>query len=186
MSGRNIIRSSAETVLIGNPVVGTHKHVDIIRYDLSMSFHPCSSPTVDGGNLAPLLQHKCLTLAYPLLNIGMESLHIQNCANDGNLSPPHTEQVSMLKRGAGMHCHAIEDACCVGGARFPPSTVWSDFNRTVIPRSGPAGPLANWQIEVWAQLCLVLSCYGGLTWAFRGLIQHIIYHIGYVKEGESW
>ncbi len=56
---------------------------------------------MDGGNLAPLLQCRFLTAPYPLLNIGIESLHEQICSNDGNLAPPHTEQVSMIKRGCG-------------------------------------------------------------------------------------
>ena len=55
--------------------------------------------TVDGGNLAPLLEQRFLTAPYPLLNIGIERLQKQNCSNDGNLAPPHTEQESMLKRG---------------------------------------------------------------------------------------
>ena len=57
--------------------------------------------TVDGGNLAPLLQRKFFTAPYPLLNIGIENLQKQICSNDGNLAPPQTEQLSMLKRGCG-------------------------------------------------------------------------------------
>ena len=79
--------------------------------------------SVDGGNLAPLLQRRFFTAPYPLLNIGIENLQKQICSNDGNLAPPQTEQLSMLKEGAGMHCQVIEDAYYVGGARFPPSTV---------------------------------------------------------------
>ena len=58
-----------------------------------------------------------------LLNIGIESLQNQICSNDGNLAPPQTELLSMLKEGAGMHRHVIADAYDVGDARFPPSTV---------------------------------------------------------------
>ena len=57
--------------------------------------------SVDGGNLAPLLQRRFLTALYPLLNIGIENLQKQICSNDGNLAPPQTEQLSMLKRGCG-------------------------------------------------------------------------------------
>ena len=57
--------------------------------------------SVDGGNLAPLLQRKFFTAPYPLLNIGIENLQKQICSNDGNLAPPQTEQLSMLKRGCG-------------------------------------------------------------------------------------
>ena len=57
------------------------------------------SGTVDGGNLAPLLQRRFLTAPYPFFNIGIESLQKQICSNDGNLAPPQTEQLSMLKRG---------------------------------------------------------------------------------------
>ena len=35
----------------------------------------------------------------PLFNIGTESPRKQVCANDGNLAPPQTEQLSMLKKG---------------------------------------------------------------------------------------
>ena len=55
----------------------------------------------DGGNLAPLLQRRFLTAPYPLLNIGIENLQKQICSNDGNLAPPQTEQLPMLKRGYG-------------------------------------------------------------------------------------
>ena len=55
--------------------------------------------TVDGGNLAPLLQRRFFTAPYPLLNIGIENLQKQSCSNDGNLAPPQTVQLSMLKRG---------------------------------------------------------------------------------------
>ena len=58
-------------------------------------------PTVDGGNLAPLLQRRFLTAPSPLFSIGVESLQKQICSNDGNLAPPQTEQLSMLKRGYG-------------------------------------------------------------------------------------
>ena len=47
----------------------------------------------------------------------------------GNLVPPHTEPISMLKKGcAGTHRDAIEDAHCIGGARFlhPPTDVLGD------------------------------------------------------------
>ena len=152
-------------------VEGTHEHVDIVHSDQSMSFPLGLVLQWMEENLRRCYNIDVLQLRTPLLNIGMESLHKQNCSNDGNLAPPHTEQVSMLKRGAGMRRHAIEDACYVGGARFPPSTVWSDFNWIIIPR---VFLRVLWRIEVWAQLCLVLNCYGGLTWAFRGLIQHII------------
>ena len=57
--------------------------------------------TVDGGNLAPLLQCRFLTAPYPLFNIAVESLQKQICFNDGNLAPPQTEQLPMLKRGCG-------------------------------------------------------------------------------------
>ena len=57
--------------------------------------------SVDGGNLAPLLQRRFFTAPYPLLNIGIENLQKQICSNDGNLAPPQTEQLSMLKRGCG-------------------------------------------------------------------------------------
>ena len=57
--------------------------------------------SVDGGNLAPLLQRKFFTAPYPLLNIGIENLQKQICSNDGNLAPPQTGQLSMLKRGCG-------------------------------------------------------------------------------------
>ena len=56
---------------------------------------------MDGGNLAPLLQRRFLTAPYPLLNIGIENLQKQICSNDGNLAPPQTEQLSILKRGCG-------------------------------------------------------------------------------------
>ena len=62
---------------------------------------PQSYDTVDGGNLAPLLQRRLFTAPYPLLNIGIENLQKQICSNDGNLAPPQTEQLSMLKRGCG-------------------------------------------------------------------------------------
>ena len=64
--------------------------------------------TVDGGNLAPLLPRRFLTAPYPSFNIGIESLQKQICSNDGNLAPPQTKQLSMLKRGAGMRRHVIE------------------------------------------------------------------------------
>ena len=35
----------------------------------------------------------------PFFNIGTESPRKQVCANDGNLAPPQTEQLSMLKKG---------------------------------------------------------------------------------------
>ena len=57
--------------------------------------------SVDGGNLAPLLQRRFFTAPYPLLNIGIETFQKQICSNDGNLAPPQTEQLSMLKRGCG-------------------------------------------------------------------------------------
>ena len=57
------------------------------------------SGTLDGGNLAPLLQRRFLTAPYPLFNIGVESLQKQICSNDGNLAPPQTEQLSMFKKG---------------------------------------------------------------------------------------
>ena len=57
--------------------------------------------SVDGGNLAPLLQRRFFTAPYPLLNIGIETFQKQICSNDGNLAPPQTEQLSMLKRGRG-------------------------------------------------------------------------------------
>ena len=50
---------------------------------------------------APLLQRRFLTAPYPLLNIDIEKLLKQICSNDGNLAPPQTEQLSMLKRGCG-------------------------------------------------------------------------------------
>ena len=56
---------------------------------------------MDGGNLAPLLQRNFFTAPYPLLNIGIENLQKQICSNDGNLAPPQTEQLSILKRGCG-------------------------------------------------------------------------------------
>ena len=56
---------------------------------------------MDGGNLAPLLQRRFLTAPYPLFSIGVESLQKQICSNHGNLAPPQTEQLSMLKRGCG-------------------------------------------------------------------------------------
>ena len=57
---------------------------------------------MDGGNLAPSLQRRCLSAPYPLFNIGTESPRKQVCANDGNLAPPQTGQLSMLKkRGCG-------------------------------------------------------------------------------------
>ena len=57
--------------------------------------------SVDGGNLAPLLQRNFFTAPCPLLNIGIENLQKQICPNDGNLAPPQTEQLSILKRGCG-------------------------------------------------------------------------------------
>ena len=78
---------------------------------------------MDGGNLAPLLQRKFLKAPYPCFNIGVENLQKQICSNDGHLAPPQAEQLSMLKGGAGMHRHVIEDTYYVGGARFPPSAV---------------------------------------------------------------
>ena len=57
--------------------------------------------SVDGGNLAPLLQRRFLTALYPLLNIGSENLQKQICSNDKNLAPPQTEQLPMLKKGYG-------------------------------------------------------------------------------------
>ena len=57
--------------------------------------------SVDGGNLAPLLQRRFLTAPYPLLNIDIVHLQKQICSNDGNLAPPQTEQLSMLKRRCG-------------------------------------------------------------------------------------
>ena len=57
--------------------------------------------SVDGGNLAPLLQRRFFTAPYPLLNIGIENLQKQICSNDGNLAPPQTERLSMLTRGCG-------------------------------------------------------------------------------------
>ena len=59
------------------------------------------SGTVDGGNLAPLLPRRFLTAPYPRFNIGIEILQKQICSNDGNLAPPQTEQLSMLRRGCG-------------------------------------------------------------------------------------
>ena len=56
---------------------------------------------MDGGNLAALLQRRFLTAPYPLSNIAVESLQKQICFNDGNLAPPQTERLSMLKRGCG-------------------------------------------------------------------------------------
>ena len=67
-----------------------------MRASASLAIH-----TVDGGNLAPLLEQRFLTVPYPLLNIGIESLQKQNSSNDGNLAPPHRKQESMLKRGCG-------------------------------------------------------------------------------------
>ena len=57
--------------------------------------------TVDGGNLAPPLPRRFLAAPGPLFNIGIESLQKQIRSNDGNLAPPQTEQLSMLKRGCG-------------------------------------------------------------------------------------
>ena len=69
----------------------------------SISQHACvrNFHSVDGGNLAPLLQCRFLTAPHPLFNIAVESLQKQICFNDGNLAPPQTEQLPMLKRGCG-------------------------------------------------------------------------------------
>ena len=67
----------------------------------------------------------------PFFNIGTESPRKQVCANDGNLAPPQTEQLSMLKKGGvGTRRRVIQDAFYVGGARFPPSTDWMYLAKT--------------------------------------------------------
>ena len=91
---------------------------------------------MDGGNLAPSLQRRCLSAPYPLFNIGTESPGKQVCANDGNLAPPQTEQLSMLKKGGvGTRRRVIQDAFYVGGARFPPSTDWMYLAKTYRQRA---------------------------------------------------
>ena len=75
--------------------------------------------SVDGGNLAPLLQRRFLTAPCPLLNIGIENLQKQICSNDGNLAPPQTEQLPMLKKGVR--------GCIVKSWKMPILSVVQDF-----------------------------------------------------------
>ena len=98
------LRFPFKAVLFAKPrrlseVVGDPAKTPIYYNRFHFLFH-CPH-TVDGGNLAPLLQRKFFTAPYPLLNIGIENLQKQICSNDGNLAPPQTEQLSMLKRGCG-------------------------------------------------------------------------------------
>ena len=61
------------------------------------------------------------TAPYPLLNIGIESLQKQICANDGILAPLHTALMSMLKTLNPKPLMSMLKR--VGGAGFPPSAV---------------------------------------------------------------
>ena len=87
--------------------VGNLRSLKKCAYQYLDSFRHCTHAshtgihTVDGGNLAPLLQRKFFTAPYPLLNIGIDNLQKQICSNDGNLAPPQTEQLSILTRGCG-------------------------------------------------------------------------------------
>ena len=72
-----------------------------VQVDLGLETILSNSHTVDGGNLAPLLQRRFLTAPYPLLIIGIENLQEQICSKDGDLAPPQAEQLPMLKRGYG-------------------------------------------------------------------------------------
>ena len=77
------------------------KYIQSVPYTAHLYVFAKYIQSVDGGNLAPLLQRRFFTAPYPLLNIGIENLQKQICSNDGNLAPPQTEQLSMLKRGCG-------------------------------------------------------------------------------------
>ena len=59
------------------------------------------SHTVDGGHLARLYNVELLQPRTLFFNIGIERRQKEVCSEHGNLAPPQTDQLSMLKRGCG-------------------------------------------------------------------------------------
>ena len=79
---------------------------------------------MDGGNFAPLLQHRFLTAPYPLLTLPLKASRNKFVSTTEILHRLRQNSCQCSKGGAGMHRHVIEEAYYVGGARFPPSTDW--------------------------------------------------------------
>ena len=89
-----------------------------------MPVQPCMSILWMEEILHPALQRKFLTARTPFLTLAFKASRNKFVPMMEILHCLRQNSCQYYKGGVGMHRHVIEEAYDVGGARFPPSTVW--------------------------------------------------------------